>query len=325
MKAAIIKGPKNLVIEEVEKPTCAPNGILIKVHKASICNATDVHIWEGNYDPRLHLPYPHILGHESSGEIVEVGSEVKEFKIGDRVANWCKMEGAFAEYNHIIPEELAVVKINPNLSYEEGSLLEVVAGTMRTIYHSEIRPADKVAVLGQGPTGLVLLQEAKLFGASLVIGFDLYDFRLEKSKELGADLTFNPKKISVDEITKKVVKEVGELDLIIDTISSRGAMNLGVSLLKKGGRYVLFGFPMEDQKVTTRLLAIKDVHLKGAPSLPMEKTRELLKLGEKLVSEGKLKLKPLITHHLPLERVEEGLTLCKEYPQKTLKVIIDII
>jgi len=85
MKAAWLERPHSLQITDVPDPTCAPDEVILNVKRSSICNATDVHIWEGTFPKDVCPAYPHVLGHECSGEIVEVGKEVDGWKIGDRV------------------------------------------------------------------------------------------------------------------------------------------------------------------------------------------------------------------------------------------------
>jgi 2-desacetyl-2-hydroxyethyl bacteriochlorophyllide A dehydrogenase len=315
MKAAVIHGPKNLVVQDIPKPVCEDDTIIVKTYRAAICNATDVEIAEGSFPHHMHPAYPHVLGHESSGEIVEVGKKVNGLKAGDRIAFWCKMQGAFGEYNQLKPADLAIAKLDPCVSFDEGAILELVGGTMRLMYCAGIRPADTVAVLGQGPAGLILVQEAKLFGAGTTIGIDLIENRLKKSQEVGTDIVINPKQPD-----KSLF---GKVDVVIDAVGNSKGINLGLDLLRPEGRYLIFGHATEDQKISMRDICLKDIHMSGF-SCTMEKTTDLINFGQKLVAQGRLKLKPLITHHVTLDDLEKGLKLCKNSPADTLKVIADI-
>jgi 2-desacetyl-2-hydroxyethyl bacteriochlorophyllide A dehydrogenase len=330
MKAAVIHGPHQLSVETVPDPVCGPDEILLKIHRSSICNATDVHIWEGKFPSDVCPPYPHILGHEDSGEIIEIGEELRnEYKIGDRIAFWCKMTGAFSEYNAIKPHNLAVTKLSDNVSYEEGSILEIVGGTLRCIYDSGLRIGDRVIVLGQGPTGLILAQMAKLAGAAFVSTVDLFDNRLNKSKELGADFVYNLNNKKFDQVLENLKDEIGVVDFVIDAMGNHrwkggNTINLALNLIKRHGRYVIFGHPTLDPQVNMRLISNNDIIMRGFEP-GWEKSSDLIKFADELVSNGRIKIKEIISHHISLDDVEEGLILCRDHLDKTIKVIIDVV
>jgi len=329
MKAAVIHGPHQLRVETVPDPQCASDEILLKVMRSSICNATDVHIWEGKFPKDVCPPYPHILGHECSGEVIEVGHDLKkEYKNGDRVAFWCKMTGAFSEYNSIKPQKLAITKLCDNVSYEEGSILEIAGGTLRCIYDSGLRIGDNTLVLGQGPTGIILAQIARLAGASRVTAVDLFDFRLAKSKELGTDFVYNLAQKTFDEAFTELKQELGELDFVIDAMgnhrwSNGNSVNLALNLLRRHGRYVIFGHPTMNVEVNMRRVSNEDIIMRGFEP-GWERSNHLIKHANRLVSQGKINVKDIITHHLPLEEVEKGLVLCRDHKDQTIKVIFDV-
>jgi 2-desacetyl-2-hydroxyethyl bacteriochlorophyllide A dehydrogenase len=316
MKAAVIEGPGRLVVKDIPRPVCEDDTIIVKTHRAALCNATDVEIAEGSFPHKLHPPYPHVLGHESSGEIAEVGKNIRGWTVGDRIGFWCKMQGAFGEYNQLKVADLAITKLDDRVSFDEGAVLELVGGTMRLMYDAGIRPADTVAVLGQGPAGLILVQEAKIFGAVRTIGVDLIEQRRAMARRLGADMTLDP---AVPDTSL-----FGKVDVVIDAVGNAKGINLGLDLLRPGGRYVIFGHATEDQKISMRDICLKDIRVCGF-SCTMEKTQELLDFGQRLVAEARIQLKPLITHHVKLENLAEGLRLCKTAPASTLKVIADIV
>ncbi len=234
------------------------------------------------------------------------------------------MNGAFGEYNLITPADLAIAKLDDNVSYDEGSVLELVGGTMRLMYDSGIRAADNVAVIGQGPAGLILLQEAKLLGARATVAFDLIDSRLEMASKLGADLVINPAKMSREEILQKVADEIGEIDLVVDAVGNSKGANLGVEILRPGGNCVIFGHATKDQSISMRDICLKNISMRGF-DCSMDRTTALLNLAQRMVSEGKLQLKPLITHHVKLDNLQDGLDLCQANASETLKVIADIV
>lgn len=328
MKANVVRGAHQLALEELPDPKIEQDEVLVAVRRSSICNATDVHIWEGTFPPDVCPPYPHVLGHECAGEIVEVGSKVDGYQVGDRIGWWCKMTGAHGELNAIKPGSLAVAKLSPHLSWEEGALLEIVGGTMRLFYDSRMRPADRVMVLGMGATGLVLIQEAKLLGAACTLGVDLLRFRLDMATKVGADLAYNLTGVTFEQALADLRGMVEEVDVVIDAMGNHlweggNSIELALWLLRPGGSYEVFGHPTRNTPVNTRVVSGRGIVMKGF-STPMRKTRDLIHLGERWVAEGKLLLEPIVTHHVPLDRLVEGLVLCRDHPDRTLKVVVDV-
>lgn len=324
MKAVVIRGPKDLKIEELDIPKADDDSIVLKVHKAAICNATEYHIWEGNYTQQnTWLEFPHILGHECSGEIVEIGKNVKDYQIGDRIAFGSKMGGmdggAFAEYNLIYPNKVSITKLAENLSYEEGSLLEPLYGVLGGACSSEVKPGDKVLIMGTGPIGLLHLQVARLSMAMNLIAVDLYENRLKKAQELGADLIINASK---EDVVSKVKDWSGELDVIIDaTGTTELLIDKGIEMLRTNGKYFIYGHAMGQTNFTPMKLSGKGIHIAGIdPSY----YRKMIPLANKLVSQGLVNVKTLITHRMSLEEVEKGIMLCRNNPNEVLKVLIDL-
>ena len=329
MRAGVIHGPGDLRVEEVEASEPGPGEILIRTLAASICNATDVHIWEGSVGEELRPPYPHVLGHERAGEVVAVGAGVKDFAVGDRVSCWAKMDGAFGEYDVLRPWQYPTVKLGDDVSSDAGSLLEFVGATLRCIHAAGLRPGERVVVLGQGVQGLVLAREARLLGAARVVGVDLLPNRLERSRAWGADVAYDLSGKSYTHALGDLRDAVGgEADLVIDA-SGKGiweggnSINLGLELLRWAGRYVVYGLPTRDLEVNARLIGMKGITFKGIDTPPHE-VASLLSLGERWVAAGRLPIHELVTHRVPLERVAEGLALCRDRPGEVLKVMVDV-
>jgi 2-desacetyl-2-hydroxyethyl bacteriochlorophyllide A dehydrogenase len=328
MKAAIIESPGELRIKDVPDPSCGPDEVILKVGYSSICNATDVHIWQGTFPADACPPYPHVLGHECSGSIVEIGKDVEGWNIGDRVSYWVKMTGAFGEYNAIKINQLAATKLSDGFDRQAAPVMEVVGGTLRCMYNNGMQIGDVVVVFGQGPTGLMLMQEAKLFGAAVVGAVDVYDFRLQKSLELGADTVFNLTGKNQQGAYEEIRNALGKVDFIIDAMGNHrwkqgNAIDLGLSLLRRGGIYQVFGHPTEDQLVNVRRLSNENYTMRGfEPGFDI--SRRLIKFGEALVASGKLKVKEIITHTLPFTELERGLKLCRDRHNETIKVVVEV-
>lgn len=214
MKALVKTEPGfgNLEILEKEIPTPSENEVKIKVHYAGICG-TDVHTYEGHYK----VNYPVTLGHEFSGEIVEVGSNVNDFKVGDRVTSettyyicgeceYCKtgdynlcnhrkglgtqQNGGFT--NYLVARAASVHKLPDNVSYKAASMTEPLACAYHAVSKIDIYQDDTVVVMGPGPIGLLVAQVVKSKGGKVIItGLDNDKARLKKAEELNLDHVVN--------------------------------------------------------------------------------------------------------------------------------------
>lgn len=329
MKAAQIKQPGvvNLVDLEVNDP--GHKEILIKVMASGICG-TDVHIYHGDYIG----DYPIIPGHEFSGIVSKIGTSVARFQAGDRVAvepniscgtcrfcldnrqNFClnwqavgvTMPGGMAEYV-VVPEE-AVFKIG-DLPFEQAAFMEPLSCVLHGIDQSGIRPGDRVAILGSGPIGLLLLQAAGTQGAGYRAVAEKNPSRLEKAREYGADDLFT----SVDDMEKDA------FNLVIDATGSVPVMAKTIDLASPGGNILLFGVAPAKEEI--RFEAFQ-VFRKG---LTIRSTYTSLRNSLQavdLLTSGQIDTAGLISHRLPLSKLEEGLRLVESGSDNVMKVIIEL-
>jgi 2-desacetyl-2-hydroxyethyl bacteriochlorophyllide A dehydrogenase len=330
MRAAVIEKPHTLVVKDVPVPQCGEDELLVKLHRAAICNESDWEVYAGTSSIIDYIGgYPHILGHEQSGEVVEVGKAVQGYTVGDRITVYWKGTGAFAEYNTFNPSKLAVVKLDDRVSYSEGALLEIAGGgAMRNAYGSGLRPTDTTVVMGVGPAGLLTGMVSKLFGAKAWVAIDLVDFRLQKALEVGAAAAFNVREMSHPEIVEGIASQVGQVDIVFETMGEdrspgQTGLDLAVKIVKPGGDVRLFTFSDSRHQFNIGDVLMKGVNFVGR-KVTTEKSRELLDLAQHWVAEGRYPIEKLITHRLSLDEVEKGLKLAKEQPEETIKVIIDI-
>lgn len=329
MRAAVIHGARDLRNERLPEREPGRGEILIRTLKASICNATDVHIWEGELGEELRPPFPHVLGHERSGEVVAVGEGVKDFVPGDRVGLWAKMDGAFAEYDVLRPWEYPLVRLSDAVSDDAGSLLEFVGATLRALHSARLRAGERVLVLGQGVQGMMLAQEARLMGASRVVGVDLLPFRLRKAEAMGLDVGYDLTGKGFAQARDELRDALGgEADLVIDATGKGrweggNSIDLALELLRWAGRFLVYALPTRNVELNARLIGMKGITFQGIDTPPHE-VGALMRLGERWVAEGRLRLEELITHRVPLERVEEGLKLCRDRPGEVLKVMVEM-
>ncbi|ANB13992.1 L-iditol 2-dehydrogenase SOR1 [Sugiyamaella lignohabitans] len=320
-----------------------PHYVKIAVKKTGICGS-DVHYYTHGAIGDFVVKAPMVLGHESAGVIVEVGSEVKNLKVGDRVAmepgvpsrysdeyksgryNLCPCmafaatppyDGTLAKY-YLLPEDYCV-KLPDHVSLDEGALVEPLAVGVHSSKLADVRPGSKVAVFGAGPVGLLITAVASAFGASSVTVIDIVQNRLDLAKELGATHTVLASiKDTSDETAKKVVAATGaQPDIVLDASGAESSINAAISAIKPGGTYVQVGmgkpnvnFPIAN--VIGKELTIKGSFRYGYGDYP---------LAVELISSGKVNVKKLISHTVKFEEAKEAFELVMS--GKAVKVIID--
>ena len=176
---------------------------------------------------------------------------------------------------------------------------------------------------------MMLAQEAKLMGASRVVGVDVLPFRLRKAEAMGADVGYDLAGKGYAQARSELADALeGEADLVIDA-TGRGrweggnTIDLSLDLLRWGGRFLVYALPPRNVELNLRLVGMKGIRLQGIDTPPHEVT-ELMRLGEQWVASGKLRLEELITHRVPLSAVEDGLHLCRDRPDEVLKVMVDV-
>ena len=258
MQAAVFNGPRSLDVTDYKLPSLSQDDILIKVNACGVCG-TDFHIFEGNAPATV----PVIIGHEYAGEIVDIGKNVKSFRAGDNVAinpnihcgycQYCKkgrinlcenlkalgvtLNGGIAQYS-IVPITQAYLIPN-NFPLPFAAFAEPLSCCIHGIDKADIKLNDSVVIVGTGTIGLIMIQLARLKGASKIIALDVSDEKLTLARKLNANYTFNIKK----EYSEKAIKDLtsGGADVVIECAGNSSASKTSINLVKKGGTVVLFG------------------------------------------------------------------------------------
>lgn len=334
MKVAVVEKPGVIKVREVPTPKVENDyEMLIRIKRAAICRHPDYELWKGLRPPVKDgwapAGYPFVLGHEFSGEVVEMGAKVREVfpdvRVGDRICEWTWCEG-FAEYVKIDVRRIATIAPLPDeVSDEEGAVLELAGGSTIFFAWSAIKPLDRVLVLGCGPAGLSIIQHAKNFGADAVVATEIHENRIRLAEKVGADAVYNASKYDPEELGRMIAREWGPIDVVIDTAGASGAVATGLEAVKPGGSFVIFAHVSEDLRIPYFKVATKVSHFGPPTAFPdRERMKKLMRLAVRWVSEGKLNLRDMITHHFPLEKIEEALRFNWEHPEECVKVVIDI-
>lgn len=217
MKAAVFYGPRDIRIEEVEKPEIQDNEILVKVKACGICGS-DLHLYKYDlFRDMIVRPLEKggIPGHEFSGTVEKVGKSVKRIEEGDRVV--AISYGGMAEYVPVpVIPGFNVFKLPPEVKYEEAATLEPLANSMHVLMKAKPSKRDNIIIFGAGTIGLGIIQCIKALEISMgkLIVVDLSDYRLNIAKQFGADEVINAQG---DQLFEKVFDVVGQAPMLIET------------------------------------------------------------------------------------------------------------
>ncbi|TFG34084.1 hypothetical protein EU527_05220 [Candidatus Thorarchaeota archaeon] len=334
------RGPGNLELKEIKDPKPKKDEVLIEVAAAGICG-TDIHI---KHDQAFYTP-PVVLGHEYSGRVVEVGSDVSDIAIGDSVVspataycgkcyqcktghmNRCTSEkkrilgtsranGAFAKY--LTVPEYIIHKVPQGVTMEEAALAEPTACVVHSVIDkSPIMPGDVVVVQGPGTMGLLAAQVAKAMGAGKIIvtGVSADQWRFDIAKKIGVDITLD---VQIDtNPLKTVMSETNGrgADVVIEASGACMACNQALEFVKVAGHVTLLGIRGRPLEIDLDAMAVKELTMSGTwGTLPSSWVTTL-----RLMDSKKIDVAPLITHRLPISKWENGFELMEK--QKAIKVL----
>jgi (R,R)-butanediol dehydrogenase/meso-butanediol dehydrogenase/diacetyl reductase len=349
MKAAVWYGKKDVRVEDVPEPPAPGKGeVKIKVHQTGICGS-DLHEYHAGpifipteeHHPLTSKKAPLILGHEFSGEVVEVGEGVTNVSVGDRVAPdaaqhcgecyMCKVnryslceklaftglmaDGAFAEYVNV--PAYTCFKLLPELSNEAGALVEPIAVGIHAIRQGKMMEGDTVAVVGAGTIGLVTIQAARAAGASKVFGIEIAKDRKAFAKELGA-IVLDPTETDVAEAVREQTNGQG-VDVAVECIGKAETVNTGIQCCKRGGRTVVVGIFEKAGEVMYNDLVFEEKEIVGSLAYYGEFDTAIA-----LLADGRLQAEPLITGKIKLENiVEDGFEELLKNPESNIKILVE--
>jgi L-iditol 2-dehydrogenase len=345
MKVVRFYAPNDVRVEEAPEPTPQVDEVKIKVHNCSTCG-TDVKILRNGHP---NLDPPRVIGHEIAGEVVEVGSAVTGFSVGDRVqviaavpCGNCRQcdrdrmsicenqtsvgyqyEGGFAEYLIVPPQVLKVNGLNlipDGVSYAEASVAEPLACVLNGQRLVNVSKGDFVVIVGAGPIGCLHVRLARARGATTVVLVDIHSDRLEMSAQ-----RVNPDH-SIDASTSDWVAEVMRLtngvgaDVVITASAAGVTQEMGIRAAARGGRVSLFGGLPKDNPIIacdSNLVHYRELSLVGANGSSPQDNRDALAL----IASGEVPVIDLITHRLPLESIHEAFEIVAK--GEAIKVTIE--
>jgi len=288
MTAAVLYGKEHLQIETVDVPKIGPGDVLVRVRAALTCG-TDVKVFRRGYHARMIVP-PALFGHELAGDIVELGKNVRGFKVGQRVmaANsapcgvcfYCQRDqenlcedllfnnGAYAEYIRI-PERIVKRNLHvleAHVGYQDAALAEPLACVLRGLEESNLRPGDTIVIIGLGPIGMMFVRLAKAMYGARVIALGRRQVQLDRASRMGADeLVLNSGKTDVVAEVKRMTGGRGA-DVVIEAVGLPELWQLATHLIRRGGVVNFFGgcATGTEVRLDTQLLHYSEITCKAS-------------------------------------------------------------
>ncbi|MBI4691491.1 MAG: alcohol dehydrogenase catalytic domain-containing protein [Nitrospirae bacterium] len=338
MRVAMYYNNKDVRVEEKPVPKIGSGELLVKVMASGICGS-DVMEWY-----RIKKA-PRVLGHEITGEVVEIGAAVKNYKKGDRVfvshhvpCNTCRYclsgyhtacdtlhrtnydPGGFAEYLRVpeINVDRGIYLLPENMSYEEGTFIEPLGCVLRGQRVANLRPGQSILVIGSGISGLLHINLARSLGAGRIIATDVNDYRLNAALQFGADAVINAK-----ENVPKCVKELNDGRLAYCVILCTGVMpavDQALQSVDSGGTILFFAVPEPGINIPVPINdfwrnEIKMMTSYGASPVDLATAIELIRAK-------RVSVKDMITHRLSMGEAGFGFKLVAE-GKESIKVIIE--
>ena len=348
MKALQLHGHRDIRLDVVPEPTAWPGWSVVKVLRSSICHS-DLREWEGpSYIGRSGHPnsltgvyLPVILGHEFSGEIVEMNGERPDFAVGDRVAPdgciydqtcyWCQIgrynlcaqgavlgfdgHGSHAQY--VAVPNYSLYRIPDSLSDEHGALIEPLSVAVHGLRQGKLRVGQSVAIIGGGMIGTCAAMIARASGASRVMVSELLAGRRERLRAAGFDVV-DPAAGNVEEQVRERTGGIGA-DLVLDCVGVQSSLDAALAVARKAGRVVVVGIFTEDPVINIGRIGLDEVELYGSLAYAHDFDAAIA-----LAADGRINLDGLITGRIALrDIISDGFELFERDANEHLRIVVD--
>jgi L-iditol 2-dehydrogenase len=338
MRAAVVTGVEKVSIEEIEKPSIKDDEVLIKARTVGVCGS-DLHLFRGKHAFRKP---PAILGHEVSGDVVEIGKNVRNIKVGDRVTvepqygcgecdfcrqgsvNLCQGKvvpgtaqwiGVFVEYFNA-PEK-TVYKLNDAIGYRMGTMIEPLAVAVRALHRATIKEKDCLVIFGAGTIGLLCLVVAKHLGFKTVVCTDVARFNLDMALKHGATRAINPLEIDPVDIVKQLTGGKGA-DLALVAAGAPDILDQASACVRKWGEIGVIAMITEKIPFYSYSIVSNEQRMYGALSYATHDFKEAADMIN-----GGLDLTDFVTQTLDLAHTQQGLDILNQKKEGAVKVMIE--
>ncbi len=327
MKALVkAKAERGLWMQDIQKPEVGHNDVLIRIKRTAICG-TDIHIFKWDDWAQATIPVPMAVGHEFSGEVVEMGVEVRGLEVGDRVSGEghitcavcrnCRAgrrhlcmntvgvgvnrAGAFAEYLSV--PAVNVFKLPDMISDDMAAILDPLGNATHTALSFDLVGED-VLITGAGPIGIMAVAIARYAGARHIVVTDINDYRLELARKMGATCALNVSRESLDDAMRDLGMEEG-FDVGMEMSGNPQAFADMLRTMHHGGKIAILGILPDRTAIDWNAVIFKGLILKGIYG------REMFETWYKMSSmlQSGLNIEPVITHHFPVNEFQSAFEL----------------
>jgi L-iditol 2-dehydrogenase len=342
MNALLLSEYKHLAIATLPVPKPGPLDVLVQVAACGICGS-DVHGYDGASGRRIP---PLVMGHEASGIVAALGSEVTGFNVADRVTfdstvscgvcgfcregeiNLCdnrqvigvscedySRAGAFAEYV-TVPARI-VYKLPEGLSFAEAAMLEAVSVALHAVAVSNLEGGETALVIGAGMIGLLTLQAARVAGCSRVFIADIDATRLKLATQLGVDETIQA---SGAELTREILRltEGRGVDVVLEAVGRNETIATAIDCVRKGGTVTLIGNITPQVNLPLQKVVSRQIRLQGSCASSGEYPEAM-----ELMAAGKIRVRPLITAIAPLSDGPSWFDRLHSGEPNLMKIVLD--
>ena len=327
----VIPKPNSVILEEAEVPEPRGKEVLIRTQFCLISSGTELTAFTGSFPERSrwseYVKYPFYPGYSNVGIVEKVGEEVENIREGDIVAS----QAPHSEY--VIVREDQVVRVPEGVALEEATFHTIASGVMHSVRLAGVTLGSTVVILGLGLLGQMATQFSRLCGAYPLIGVDLYENRLKLGKESGATHVINSRKEDVYERVKDIT-EGRMADIVFEVTGNPQVISWGIKLVRTLGRFIVLSSPRGPtaidfhDEVNAPSRIIMGTHFSSQPLFetpyyPWTRKRNV-ELFFRLLLDGIVRVRHLITHVVPLEDVEKAYELLLNKKNETLAVVLDL-
>jgi len=338
MKGVVFVDKGNIVVkDDLPKPNLLPNEVMVKPKYCGICGSCiESYKYGGMYLPGI------IIGHEFSGDVVQVGDNVKNLKVGDRVSidpntpcndcywcnrnqeNMCRLtnyalgtthNGGMAEFINVRSDHAHIMP--DSMSYKAGATVEPLGNCLYGIQESGFKIGDNATIFGAGTIGLMTLQALKAAGASDIFVLEPVEFKQKKALELGATEAFNPKNWN------KIIRNTGKIgpDYIFDCVGNPDTVMMSLNLVKRGGKITLIGIHVEPFEMKGLMrIPLRNITLRGVFGF----TPDIFKASLKFIAEKKVNGEAIVTNTIKIDEVPRMFEKLAKPLHEEIKVLVEI-
>jgi L-iditol 2-dehydrogenase len=344
MKTAFLTGLRQMEIREAPEPKLTgPRDVLLRIDTVGVCGS-DVHYYATGRIGSLVVEYPFVVGHECAGTVLEVGAEVTDVSVGQRVAvdplvtcgqcdqcragrtHTCRhqrflgcpgqLPGSLCEYL-VMPAECCYA-LPDSMSLAQAVMVEPFSIGLYAQRMARARPGAKIAILGSGPIGLSVLLALRAAGEYTIYATDLIRERLEVARRCGADGVGNPRREDIVAAFSQL--EPLGMDLVFECAGQQETLDQGVELLKPGGRLLMVGIPeVERVGFSIHTLRRKELRLEN-----VRRQNQCMAPAIELIARGAVDVDQLVTHHFPLAETQAAFDLVAGYHDGVVKALIHV-